>query len=86
MKQILIVITIILLTVSNLLAKTSDFKGFIITKNKDTIYGFINYKNRDINPKGIKFKKTNNSKAKYYPAGSITQFNTEGEIYVSAIV
>ncbi len=86
MKKLFTSAVLFLLFTSIIFGKNNDYKGFIITKNNDTIRGFIDYKNWDINPKGIKFKKNANDKATYYPAGSIAQFNTEGEIYVSAIV
>lgn len=60
--------------------------GYIISPERDTISGFIDYKNWNINPNKIKFKIKKDSAPIFYNPNSIIEFGVKDEIYVSAIV
>jgi len=60
--------------------------GYVINLNGDTIKGYVDYKNRNVNPDKIDFKlKTDEMPIKYSPE-DIKEFGVRDEIYVSAIV
>lgn len=58
--------------------------GYIIKLNGDTLHGYIDYQNWDINPNKISFKSTlSNEKSDYTPI-DIKEFRVNNEIYESA--
>lgn len=72
---------------SNLVEAQENFKpGYIIKQNRDTIKGFIDYRNWDKNPFLIKFKTEINAQEEAFDPLSIQEFNVEDEVYVSGII
>lgn len=69
-----------LLTISSFYAAAqSNFKkGYVIKASKDTVYGFIDYKERDITPKSFRFKPTLNSAVEVMTAQDILSCVIEG--------
>lgn len=68
----------------SLYSQNNFIKGFIITNENDTISGFIDYKNWEINPDRISFKKTlADKKSEFYNAMTIKEFDVNNEIYES---
>lgn len=60
--------------------------GYIIDLKKDTLNGFIDYRNWEKNPKKISFKTTIEGAKTYYMPNSIVKFKVADEIYESAII
>ncbi len=58
MKKILFLLFCILVY-SNVFSQKNYLPGYIINNEKDTIKGYINYRNWNINPKKISFRGTN---------------------------
>lgn len=80
-------IIFIAISFSNSIHAQVNFQsGFIIDNNHDTIKGFIDYQNWDINPNTIKFKPDEGSIAKNYATGDIKGFGVDGKIYNSSIL
>ena len=60
--------------------------GYIVSSQGDSIHGYIDYRNWEMNPKAVEFKKDlNSSIVKYFPL-DIQSFGVLDEIYQSAIV
>lgn len=66
--------------------KNTHFPGYVITLTHDTLVGYIEYKNREKNPRHILFKETLNDSGIYFTPKSITEFRAAGVVYKSAIV
>ena len=65
----------------NLEAQTNYLKGTIVNNNNDSIQGFIDFRNWEINPKSITFKKNlEGSKITYLPT-QIKAFMVGGDLY-----
>lgn len=60
--------------------------GYVIKKNTDTLFGFVDYRNWGISPKQIMFKTNIEDNPISFTPSDITEFNVEGEKYVSGIV
>lgn len=60
--------------------------GYIINIKNDTIHGFVDYKNWNINPNKINFKVKKDHTPITYSHNNINGFAVKDEIYVSAIV
>jgi len=60
--------------------------GSIVTKTKDTLNGFIDYRNWERNPEKIDFFHNPNEIAKSYSPAEIESFSVSGEAYKSAII
>jgi hypothetical protein len=60
--------------------------GYVINNNADTLFGFVDYRNWEMNPDKIKFKTNIENNPISYSPTDIIEFNVEGEIYVSGIV
>ncbi|MFK5857259.1 MAG: outer membrane beta-barrel protein [Bacteroidota bacterium] len=67
-------------------AENKLFPGYIITLDNDTIVGYIDYKNWEINPSHVLFKIIEDGKYVKYTPESILEFYAANEIYVSATV
>ncbi len=61
MKRFFLLLQLLLPIIS--LAQSNFKKGFIINNNKDTISGFIDYREQINNPVSINFKRTVNGEA-----------------------
>jgi len=70
----------------NLYSQSNFETGYVIDIQKDTIKGFIDYRNWNITPKEIVFKTATDSKSTIYTPTDILSFNVAGERYVSGIV
>jgi len=81
-----------LFIILGLLAITSSFAqknlqpGIIITSSKDTLRGFIDYRNWGKNPDQIDFYRSQNDMATVYLPIEIQRFSVSGETYKTAIV
>lgn len=80
-----------LLTIASLLyfssySQENYIAGQIVKTNKDTINGFVDYRNWDKNPDFIKFKTSIDEKPLLYSPTEILEFRVNDEIYVSAII
>lgn len=66
-------------------AQVNPKEGFIITNQKDTIYGMIDYRTNTVNAKQCLFKADNASNYVTYTPGQITayRFKESGKFYVS---
>lgn len=60
--------------------------GYIIKNNTDTLFGFLDYRNWEVNPNQIKFKTNIEDNPVLYNPIEITEFKVKNEIYVSGIV
>ena len=60
--------------------------GYVINNNGDTLYGFIDYRNWDENPIGIKFKTKIDANPTTFKSTDISEFGVHNEIYESGIV
>ncbi|MCG8326097.1 MAG: PorT family protein, partial [Chitinophagales bacterium] len=64
-----------------------DYKpAYIVTSVNDTIDGYIKYQNWKRNPRKIRFKKTENSKAQTYGVDQILAFEVGGDVYQKHII
>ena len=89
MKYIIRALSITLIVILNVnkLYSQSNFKtGYILDIYKDTIKGYIDYRNWDSNPKEIVFKSVSDSKATIYTPKNVQCFSVAGERYLSGIV
>lgn len=85
MKKITLFV-VVLFIYYNAICNENYQPGYIITLNKDTLHGYIDYKNWGKNPSIISFKEiSNGSKINYTPL-SIREFGVANETYVSAMV
>jgi hypothetical protein len=80
------IISISILNPINLYSQSNFETGYVIDIQKDTIKGFIDYRNWNITPKEIVFKTVPDSKSTIYTPTDILSFNVAGERYVSGIV
>jgi hypothetical protein len=66
-------------------AQINPKEGFIITNQKDTIYGLIDYRSNTVNAKECTFKANNESEYKTYAPGQISayRFKETGKFYIS---
>ena len=60
--------------------------AYIVTSVNDTINGYINYQNWKRNPRKVRFKKTESSKAEAYGIDQLLAFEVGGDIYQKHIV
>jgi hypothetical protein len=61
-------------------------EGYVIKQDKDTLFGYIDYRNWERNPEKIKFKSRINDIIVSYGPLEIMEFGVQGETYVSGIV
>ncbi|WOD44821.1 hypothetical protein [Hwangdonia lutea] len=83
-KFLFTLFTILIFHISH--SQENYLPGYIIKTTKDTIHGFVDYKNWSVNPNKITFKKKTDQQAKTYNQTNIIEFSVKDEIYVSAIV
>lgn len=67
-------------------AQVNFQSGYIVDNNLDTIKGFIDFRNWDVNPRSIKFKPNQASKTESYSSKDIKGFGVEGKIYNRSIL
>lgn len=60
--------------------------GYVINNEKDTLYGFVDYRNWSVNPSQIMFKLEINDKPALLKPVDIIEFKVDKEIYVSGII
>ncbi len=83
----MICLVIIGLFLSSFLRSQVNFQpGYIINLNKDTIRGFVDYRNWEKNPTDVVFKIGINELPTQYRSIDITGFGIQDEHYMSAIV
>ena len=70
----------------SLSAQENFNKGYIVSHNKDTIHGLIDYRNWKTNPEYIKFKNNNGEQEKALRPNDILEFSVLDESYISAKV
>lgn len=80
------IILIVVFNVNNLYSQPNFKTGYVIDNHKDTIRGFIDYRNWNITPEEIVFKSVSDSTVTIYTPGNVQGFNVEGERYLSEIV
>lgn len=85
MKKILITLCAAL-TILSVHAQKNFLPGYIVTNQKDTVPGFIDYRNWKRNPVEITFSKNNDQTVTTYHPGEIASFSVSDEIYESATV
>lgn len=68
------------------LSQENYLSGYVINNNGDTLYGFIDYRNWEINPKEIKYKTEIDEIPAAFKPTDILEFRVHNEIYVSGIV
>ena len=62
-------------------AQSNYQSGYVVTSNKDTLRGFIDYKERRINPSSFSFKPTLNDHAKTYSLKDCSAYGIKGMEY-----
>ncbi|WP_341225228.1 hypothetical protein [uncultured Arcticibacterium sp.] len=67
-------------------SQNNYISGYVVKNKTDTLYGFVNYRNWKNNPDNIKFKANMDDKPISFKPTDITEFQVEGEIYVSGII
>jgi len=77
-------ITILIFKISY--SQENYLPGYVINIKKDTVHGFVDYKNWNTNPNKISFKKKENQNPITYNQNNIIEFGVKDEVYVSAIV
>ncbi len=86
MKKGLLFIVLIFITINGL-AQRDYRKGYIITHEMDTIYGWVDYRGDIRNAKICSFKKNDTDKAMEYTPETITAYRfLDGKYYVSKSV
>ncbi|QNN43149.1 outer membrane beta-barrel protein [Pedobacter roseus] len=78
MKRFFLLLQLLLPIIS--LAQSNFKKGFIINNNKDTISGFIDYREQINNPVSINFKRTVNGEADVFGLKDLLGFEVEGMV------
>lgn len=84
-----IIFFLFLISTSSLFAQKNFIKGYVVTDRCDTLRGYINYKNWEVNPKNIQFKLTEASdNVTNYPAIKLLSFYIQdyNEYYYSKII
>lgn len=81
----LILLLLSLIISDNLSAKKNYLPGYIIDNNNDTIYGLIDYKDWEVNPKKIDFKESDDAKVINCFPSDIAEFHVANSIYQSRI-
>ena len=72
----------LLLAVPLLCQAQSNYQsGYLVTSNKDTLKGFIDYKERRINPSSFSFKTSLNDQAKTYSLKNCSAYGINGMDY-----
>ncbi|MEY4902230.1 MAG: hypothetical protein RLZZ292_45 [Bacteroidota bacterium] len=84
MRKILILATY-LLTLHLCQAQSNFIQGTIVYPNKDTVQGWIDYRNWDRNPKKISFRTTQTGKTTTLSPLSILSFSVLNDRYVSKV-
>nr|WP_315422324.1 hypothetical protein [uncultured Pedobacter sp.] len=68
-------------------AQTNFVKGCVITSTKDTLKGFVDYREKEHNPSSFKFKSNTGDKVQTFTADNASEINIEGkDIYQRFIV
>ncbi len=67
-------------------AQKNFVEGYVVKKEGDTTYGFIDQRDWVVNPEEIKFKKSLQGAVKTYQPHDIQAFKADKDIYVSAMV
>ena len=67
-------------------AQKNYIPGYVIKNNSDTLFGFVDYRNWEANPKQIKFKPNIVDNPISFTPTDITEFKVEGDKYVSGII
>ncbi|MCX2482538.1 hypothetical protein [Pedobacter sp. MR2016-24] len=62
-------------------AQSNYQSGYVVTSDKDTLKGFIDYKERRINPSSFSFKPTLNDQAKTYSLKDCSAYGIKGMEY-----
>lgn len=62
-------------------AQSNYQSGYVVTSNKDTLKGFIDYKERRINPSSFSFKPSLNDQAKTYSLKDCSAYGIKGMEY-----
>lgn len=75
-----------LLSFQSMFAQENFMPAYVIKNNSDTLHGFIDYREWNVNPDKIRFKENNEREAIYYSPFDITEFKVAHEIYVSGTV
>lgn len=77
---------IVILTFQIAFSQENYIPGHIVKNNKDTLFGFVDYRNWKNNPDNIKFKITIESNPISFTPTDILEFRIQDEIYVSGII
>jgi hypothetical protein len=85
-KIVTFIFLFVLLTPIVLYSQENYIKGRIIKQNNDTINGFIDYQNWEINPDKISFKRKLTENKTEFKALDIKEFDVNNEIYESGLI
>ena len=77
---------IVVLIPITIFSQENFVKGTIIKQNNDTVSGYIDYQNWEINPDKISFKKTLSDNKLEFSAFDIKEFHVNNEIYESGFI
>lgn len=70
----------------NSFSQENYLSGYIIKDKRDTIFGYIDYRNWKKSPQEVIFKDKETNKPNSYRPTEISEFSVQGEVYVSRIV
>lgn len=84
--KIIVNIFFFFFTTTSLLAQENFVPGHIVQHSGDTLYGLIDYRNWEKNPKKVSFKEMVGKESQHYTPLEITAFACEDEVYISAII
>lgn len=76
MKRLLLSLLFLLPLLTS--AQSNFQKGYVVTTSKDTIRGYIDYKERELNPESFNFKAEINSKARVFSLTNCTAYVIDG--------
>ncbi len=85
-QRIALVIMLLGAISSASIAQVNFVPGYIINHKQDTIHGLIDYKNWERNPHQIQFRVDSSGPVFNYMPLDISEFGTQDQIYVSAVV
>ena len=84
MKKELLILILLFAYIGNALAQRDYRKGYIVTNNRDTVFGWIDYRGDIRNSKVCSFRESESDKATEYAPGDIAEYRfIDSKYYVS---
>lgn len=67
-------------------AQSNFQSGYVVTNSKDTLKGFIDYKERKATPRSIDFRSDRNGRTKVYQLDDCIAYGIDGQVYYQRFV